>query len=365
LVVRSAAAARRGRVEVSMWTALPYRQLVRNAFHRQARPLQAVAARSWQVAPSEVSRAQKSFFLPNQLERVTGVGFAPENYIEIVNGACEIVHAETRAYLIQNACLVDGVIYRKDACLHLLPRSRFLPEFVINRHIPRGALYCTYGGNQYFGQWLIEDCLTYLLADAEATPITTHQSFSRHIAEYESLFEMHPERVQSGYFDELIVFDDFGQNRHRSARFRTLRDKLLRKVEGATHPGVYIVRGLAGERRSLCNEQELAQHLNKNYGLRVIDPLTMDVPSIVQACAGAQVVAGVEGSHLVHGMMVLTPGSSLLVIQPPNRFGTVLRDVAEREELKFGFVVGQPQGSDFVVSLQEVDSTIDLMHVPA
>ena len=344
-----------------MLSLLPTWHLFRRLMKLPRREVKDLATRTWQIAPAETTTLPPAFFLPGQLERVTGYQFANDDYCREMHGGYEINHAPTMGYLIKQALLVDGVLLKKDSSTFLTPRCRLAPSIVISSEIERGALYGTWGGLRYFGQWLIDDCVTYSMACDEGIPITVAQQISDHTATYEHLLDMEPCRVNGAFFHELIVFDDYGQNRHKSARFRALTDKLSKKIGITPHAGVFVLRGKSGTRRVLRNELELAEHLRMTRGFRIVDPMSNSVSDILSACSGSQVVVGVEGSHLVHAVMMLSPGSSLLTIQPPFRFCTVLKDVANRDGLKFGFVIGQAVENDFIVEPDEVEQTLDLM----
>ncbi|MNO01398.1 hypothetical protein D3C81_2215260 [compost metagenome] len=79
------------------------------------------------------------------------------------------------------------------------------------------------------------------------------------------------------------------------------------------------------------------------------------------ACAGARIVAGVEGSQLVHGVNVLREGGTILTLQPPNRFVSYYKYLADRDGQHFAFAVGQPEGDGFIIDRDELDRTLDLL----
>jgi hypothetical protein len=230
----------------------------------------------------------------------------------------------------------------------------------VEREIDRAAIYCSAPGIKYFGNWLMDDCPTYQLAVAEGEPVTATRLLSRHMPGYESLFSMQPTRVDTAFLRQAIVFDDIGQNRNKRSRFRSLGERLISNIEVKPHPGVFLLRGETGQRRILRNEKELAEQLRERRGFRVLDPSAADIPTIIAACAGARIVAGLEGSHLVHGLLFLPVGGGLFTIQPPNRFVTVLKDLTDRDHQSFGFVVGTPDGADFRADLSEIERTLDM-----
>lgn len=323
--------------------------------------LESVAARSWEIAPGTHSLVPRSYFLPGQLERVTGWAFINEHPRRLVEGGYTLEHLPTRAFLLKDALLLDGTLYCGSACAYLQPRALRRPLLRVERELSRGAVFCTPGGNQYFGQWLLDDCATYPLAAAEGTPVTTSQPIGDHQRAYEELLGMKPERCSSALLREAVIFHDVGQNPFKSQRFQALGERLRTDVDATPHPGVFILRGGAGARRILKNETEIAERLRDRWGFRILSPMEATVPAIIAACAGARCVVGIEGSALVHGLLHLLPGGTLFALQPPNRFGVVLKDVAERDGRNFAFVVGTAVGEDFVVDADEVERTLALL----
>ncbi|HAF00199.1 MAG TPA: hypothetical protein DCG63_02795, partial [Methylophilaceae bacterium] len=134
-------------------------------------------------------------------------------------------HLPTRGFLLKEAWLLDGVVYKKGACTYLQPRKKKRPLLETDIEIAQAALYATASGIEYFGQWLIDDCVTYSLAQVYGALVTTDKKMSNHGLAYEQCFGMHPYRLESAYFKELVVFDDVGQNENKRQRFRDLKHK--------------------------------------------------------------------------------------------------------------------------------------------
>lgn len=358
----------------SKWSLAAYKHMLKERLIRKPPlNLQSVAAQSWEIAPGVTSIAPPAFYLPDQLERVTGWAgdlFYPfEHPRRTMEGVGEVEHGPTRGYLLKDAWLIDGALYKGNAKSWLSPRTGWLPKIRVENEIDRGAMYCTAGGNKWFGSWLMDDCITYPLACDEGVPVTTALSANLvstartgvlHAPGYEDWLGMKPLRLRNAFFRELVIFDDLSQNRHKHLRFRAMGEKLLSHVDYSAHPGVFVLRGDKGELRLLRNEMELAERLRDRRGFRIIDPAKSDVATIVAACAGARTVVGIEGSHLIHGVNVLPPGGSLLVLQPPNRFLCFFKYLTDRDQQNFGFVVGTPDGDGFRIDPDEVERTLDL-----
>lgn len=345
------------------WTLQPLTNMLRSRFFgRPPAQLESLATRTWEIAPSETVITPPAFYLANQLERVSAWQFADEHPQREMQGGITHQHGATKGFLLKDAWLIDGTLFKNNACDYLQPRTKKLPQFCAPIEIAQGAVYCTAGGNQYFGQWLMDDCVTYPLAAAAGVPVTTKpNTINAHAAAYAARLELSPLVVENAFFKELIIFSDVGQNRNKHARFRINSQKILAGVNATPHPGVFILRGTNGLPRDLKNEMEIAEHLRNTRGFTILDPMKHDVASIVNACAGAQVVIGVEGSQLIHGILTLQAGGALVTLQPPNRFVSVYKHLTDRDHQHFAFVVGEPEGDGFRIHLNEVEQTLDLL----
>ncbi len=343
-------------------TVLPATRLVRSRLARGPVPSPwDVAAHAWQIAPAHEAEAPPAIALPDQLARVTGWVFGSEadQRRDLAGGA--VLHAPTRACVLRGAYLLDGTVHAGPARECLQPRTRLWPGLRVHAEIERGALACSFPGNRWFGMWLMDDCPRYALAAAEGKPVTTIQAPSPHMRTYEHWLDMQPLRERCTYFRELVLFDDTGQNPDKRARFAAMRARLRARVGGTRHAGVFLVRGLAGERRVLDGELELAERLRERRGFLVIDPLAHDLETVLRACAGAAVVMGVEGSALMHGLAVLEPGAALVTLQPPDRFCSLYKHLTDRDGQRFAYVVGHPTREGFAVDPDSVERTLDLL----
>ena len=344
----------------SHWTLQPLFDLVgRRILKRPRLQLEAAAAKLWEVAPGDSGFSQPAYYLPGQLERVTGWEFSDEHPRRAMEGGVFWHHTPTRAFLLKNAMLVDGALHANSFSLRYRRRSA-LPVARIDAEIDVGAFYCTEAGIKWFGNWLMADCLAYPLASAVGQPITVGREMTQHMRGYEALQKMEPTQLESAFIREAIVFDDGGQNSAKRERSAKRRELLLAGQTVKSHPGVFILRGTSGMRRVLVNELELAQYLNEKRGFKIIDAVKLSVDQVVAACAGADTVIGVEGSGLMHGIAVLAPGGKIVPLQPPDRFVSVYKDVADRDGLLFGFVVGTSCAEGFRIDPIEVERTLDL-----
>ena len=250
------------------WTLLPAKGILRKKLLRRPEiPLQSLADRTWQIAPGRTAVACPAYFLPGQLERITGTAYTDDPQREMTGGF-EVKIPPACGFLVKDAWLIDGVLYKGNAWDWLHVRSRRIPQFRVANEIDRAAVYSTLAGNGFFGLWLTDDCTTYPLAANEGTPITIGLPASSHMLAYEAWLDMTPIRLHKAFLRELVTFDDFAQTKHKRDRFRALSNKLLSRVTSEPHPGVFILRRDSGKRRILYNESELAEWLRARRGFR-------------------------------------------------------------------------------------------------
>jgi hypothetical protein len=332
----------------------------RHTLFRAGDQLASIAEKSWEISPACTSVSRPAIFLPDQLERVTGMAYT-DNPLRDMQGGVETREVPTRGFLLRDVWILGRSLYRRPLRFDLYAARRRLPTLRVDTELDRGAIYCTYEANEFFGLWLTDDCPTYDLARNEGVPVTTDLPVSAHMQQYERWLGMAPMRLGRAFLREAVLFDDWGQTPSRRARFRALREKLRSHVSIEPHPGVFILRRASGKRRIMHNELEMAEHLRARRGFRIVDVTVDDVPRIVAACAGARIIAGVEGSHMVHGLCVMPRGACVLALQPPDRFCGVLKWTTDRHDQDYSFVVGHAQPGGFRVDPAEVERTLDLI----
>jgi hypothetical protein len=321
-----------------------------------------LAIERWEISPAEIRDVPPAICLPGQAERITRTEFAPlrDVLMSLHGDPCEHVPA-TMAYRLRDVDFVDGVLYAGNAELHLRRRRRSPLAHRRPRHSISGAIYETWVGNRWFGNWLLDDCLSYRLAETAGDPVTSTPPRGGHVPRYEELLSMSPARVEDVHFDELILFDDHHNNSGRLARAQDMRDRLLAGRDPAPNPGVFLYRGRSGDARVLENEDELAEKLQAQYGFRIMFPEDHTVDELLDACGATRIVAGVEGSQLNHGMAVMPPGGTLLTLQPADRATTAMKLLSDRWQQRFAMIVGAGHAGSFRIAWDDLRRTLDLI----
>lgn len=334
---------------------------------RQGKILESLCVRSWEIAPGNTTVSTKAYFLDGQLDRITNTAYTDDPH-GMMNGGITIKHEPTRAYKLKNIWMINGSVYKG---LHrflfhhdtkLSTKMNYFPPIIVDTEIKNASIYSSYDGNEFFGLWLTDDCTNYKFAASEGVPLTTDIFTSPHMLEYEKLLGMNPYKTNAAYIKEALFFDDdWGNNKKKHDLFNENKKMLLSKFPGNSHPGVFVLRRSSGKTRIMLNELEIAEQLRDKYGFKIVDVTCQTVNEIISACVGAKVIIGIEGSHLMHGLMILEPGASVLTLQPPNRFCGVLKITTDMQNLHFGFVVGIKKEENFYINFEEVERTLELL----
>ncbi|RCW88778.1 glycosyltransferase family 61 protein [Paracoccus lutimaris] len=322
------------------------------------------AVERWEISPAEKVEIIPGIWLPDQIEHVAQTEFgALSDIVACMLGDPQEPIAATMAYRLRDVDYIDGALYARGAEMHLRDgrhEGRRLSYPRPERSIS-GAIYESWIGNRWFGNWLLNDCMTYRLAETAGHPVTTAPLRGGHIARYEEVLGMTPERIGDVHFDELVLFDDLHNNASRQARASENRARLLAGRVCKPLPGVFIFRGTSGATRILENEAEIAERLEVEYGFRTLYIDRHSVDEIALAVGGTDLVVGVEGSQLAHGVIAMRAGGALLTIQPPDRVTSALKLLTDCWRQHFAMVVGHGTIGGFRLEWDDLRRTLDLI----
>jgi hypothetical protein len=181
---------------------------------------------------------------------------------------------------------------------------------------------------------------------------------------YRELCGLEAARSRHARVDRLWVIDDRGINDGRIARLEELR----RRVRSAATPNrtkrVMLKRGNCGSRRTLVNKDEVCSAL-MHQGFEIVSPEEETARSVVEKLANAEIAICVEGSVQNHCLLAMPAGSTLLTIQPPDRFNAISKTFADAIGMHWGFVVAEPDPNGFRLPTDHLFRTIDeLMRLP-
>jgi hypothetical protein len=301
------------------------------------------AVRSWELGPATESVAPKAVFDEDDLRKITGG--SPDRGIDdevkpIFGGP--VRHAPTLAYEFRDALLSRGHLFTRQVYMQVSGHAPGLFAQAPRREFDDGVLCSSRYGVKYFGHWMRDD-LTRLLAAADiGVPISVLDTPTRNQQAYLDLLGLAPDVQPDAFFKRFVVIEDNGQNLHKHGRHLRLRALAAKVAEPSRAPGVMLLRGGSGEKRVLTNEAEVADFVRAR-GFLVLDPAVATARELLEACQEVDVVLGVEGSQLSNGLMWMSRTGTFVVIQPPQRFVSVLKDHCDNLGMQYAFIVCDPR----------------------
>lgn len=315
-----------------------------------------------QVQENENHRAP--VYLPGQLEKASQGTFGHQSLDNEIHEAikAELVHKPVVRHTLEN-CLVhpSGVDFLNGS--FRIQELKILPLTAAKiRRIPK-ALYCMTGAShKFFGHWLQDACATALLQQEDEVLLLAEPNEWAHARQYIHAFGFCPEPASVLHVDRLTIYEDIGQGSNKRLRYKKLRDRLERaypgKISGSRK--VYFRRGTTGAARLVSNEDDVIQAL-RYRGFEVFDLEHSSVEDIAKRFRDVDCVVSVDGSHLNHLYYTMAEHSKLITFVPSDRFTMNQVGYCASAKIDYGFLVMDPDLEKYNVSIDDLNSTLDLM----
>jgi hypothetical protein len=330
-----------------------------------AKALEEYASESTVLCKAENQYVRPAIFLPGELGRITGVHDFSAGLEDELNLATrnQVAHTATIAWRLQNVYLVKGQLCNYHSYKRLTFGDLSVRPVRVDQINETVAFCSSNAGNDYFAHFLLDDATTAILGQQFGRVMFGGSLRPRtsQMLDYMNHFRAPFREVSQVRFRDVWIFTDHPQNSHRRTRMLQLQSLLCAKFRGLQHPApAYIRRGHSGTQRILENETQI-ESLLESRGFRIIDPETMTTDEICAQLSNSPLVIGVEGSHLVHGLINLRPGGGLLCIQPESRFNAVYRSFCHSLNLDWGFTVAEGAANHFRLPIERLNRAIDQM----
>jgi capsular polysaccharide biosynthesis protein len=218
----------------------------------------------------------------------------------------------------------------------------------------------TFVGSFYFAHWLCDDLPLLLEAERPVAPvITTSRAPYAHEPGYLELLGLRSQPLIRARFDRLIWIDNVAQNSRRAQQYRELRRRIRQSTSPVQGRRVMLHRGRTGAHRVLTNEKELEAMLAKR-GFEIVDPTKCTARQIAQACAGAPIALGVEGSQLSHAFLAMADHAAIVAMVPPYRYINHYQDLTDCiGTMRYGSITGTATEDGFRIDPDELLHVLD------
>jgi Glycosyltransferase 61 len=329
-------------------------------FGRPQATVRDVSQKEWVLHSATVATVPPAIFSESDLQRVTSVMEETTLDMELrrIRGGHRD-HAATTVFEISNVELRDGFVFKGPWVYRLLRARAKSPSATPVITVPDAVIGCTLLGSIYFAHWITDDLTLQLAAEQLGIPVGVERNPYRQEVDYRLLFDTPPSVFQRARFPRFTMLADFGQNKYKEERYRSLRQRLRAACPSrVAHPRIYLRRGTRGAPRTLVNTAEVETFLS-SQGFVLIDPDQNSPAEIAQIANGAKIAISVEGSHMVHGLVNIADGGTILQIQPPDRFNNLFKDYTDCLGMRYGFTVGLPAEGGFHLPIEDLRRFLD------
>jgi hypothetical protein len=326
---------------------------------RAIEAIEDACAESWVVEPALKQRVQPSIYLPADLDRVTGAIEFSNLKQEMEYLTAEVRdHAATVAYRFRNVAVIEGGLYSGRWKGRLMTRGRAEAGSGPERRMTNGVVACSWTGNHFFGHWITDDLTLHLAAEAIGRPFILKRKAYLHEPEYRRLLNIWCDEVACTHFDEVVVLRDFGQNAYKRKRYEILRNRLKKQFPMQQAKRVLLRRGSLGVSREIVNNSEFEAFLSA-HGFAIVDPEKLTPSEIVEQTMGAEVVIGVEGSQIPHGLLTMADKGVLCCLLPPSRFVNTFKGYTDCLGMRYAMLVGHAAPGGFRIDLNDLDRILE------
>jgi capsular polysaccharide biosynthesis protein len=312
------------------------------------------------LCPAEDTETLPGICNPRDFERVTACEKATtmEQELARMRGGMRH-HGATVLYELENAVLWDGWISSKGwRSWNALHPSQWPGGPSVR--MDRAVCGSTFVGSFYFGHWLSDDLPLMLEAERHGGPvIATARTPYMHEPEYLELLGLQSQPLVRARFDRLIWMDNVAQNSRRAQQYRELRRRIRQSTSPVEGRRVMLHRGRTGASRVLANEEELEAMLAKR-GFEIVDPTKSTARQIAEACAGARIALGVEGSQLTHAFLAMADRAAIVAMIPPYRYINHFKDLIDCiGTMRYGSITGTAVEDGFRIDPDELLHLLD------
>ena len=314
------------------------------------------------LCPQEQQEVPSGIYLPEHLQRVTGatINCVLSTTMERMHQT-HIVHAPTIMHHLGKTNLFGGGLWTRQH--QFIGRKINQNDLLKPVNLKQAVISDSDVGAEYFGHWVREVIPASFVGTDEIPSLSLRLPPHTHAAAYASMTKMRTIYANKGLVENLYFLSDFSQNSYKLQRYLTIRDNIKSSLDPKEtgYKGVFIARGQSGSKRILLNEAEVIRHL-QSKGFDVIFPEKMTSGEIASRVWNAKIVITVEGSAQNHAIYSMALSGALLLLQPPSRFGIIIKGACDCMGIGWGFYVCAPSndGEGFYVDdFSDLDKLMD------
>ncbi len=233
----------------------------------------------------------------------------------------EILLDRSIYYILKDALITERSIYCSGARHNLKKKEFSFRTFWGTNNLDEydAAVFAhNYFSSRFWGHWLMSELpMQFGLRDAGLFVGHTSRSSYRDEEFWRKTLDLPKINNQRASFvHKLILRDSRVLDPDTIRSWYSIRKKIIKKSKAEKK--IYIKRDQGGQTRCLTNEDELITFLVKK-GFTVFDLAEHDGQELMTTLNNADIVIGVEGSHMDPVLYTVKDNGLLIVLQPPGR----------------------------------------------
>ena len=312
-------------------------------------------------------KAITPFYLDDHLQRILGAyTYGRDRVISEDLNRKYFEFRPVSIYRLKNAFLLDGSVYSA-GCRYTVRSTNDKKKIGFSmpgpaRHFDSAVLASTCAGSTWWGHWVADELPMQMLGQNYGQLVAFNRPLYRDEPIYRENLNLQP-LITAGvaHFSELVVIDEFAQNPDKTKRYNRIRSILRKWPKGKTR--VFLSRGDTGMRRLLVNETEIKERLIK-LGFEIVDISIQSADQVIAACRGAELVIGVEGSHMAPLLYLIEDYGTMVILYPPDLVHTANADIGVFCTLSTAMFICEPYSSglpgEFFADPEELCRFIDV-----
>lgn len=215
---------------------------------------------------------------------------------------------------------------------------------------------------KYFGHWMKEECVTRVMADEFAPPLSIRTGEWKDKETFGRIFGQDWTPTDAARLKTAYFFFDDGHTASRVSRVLALRRRFREQfpADPARVSRLFYLKRPPGglNPRSIANEAEVLAAFEK-AGVKIVDMEKLSTEECLRETAGCSTMVTLEGSHQAFAYYALSDAPGLVMITPPNLFNTYAKHQFDVYGCPYGFVVGEPREKGFYVNVDDLMAIVE------
>lgn len=316
------------------------------------------AAETIEISPATTVTIPPVIMPEGTLERVTGVSIwtTLERSRSLAKGGSRDLSALYR-YVFRDALATPTGFFTAKAGFNEVERYPWLSLGRKPRSVEQGHNAMTFASHIFFGHWIREG-LALSLLEPEGTPIFLPPKPDwPHTSQYIERAGIDVLPDDFVHFGEMSFIDLRSPSPRMFEGLSKLHGRLHKAPQREAPQGLFLSRGATGAARDIVNEDDLRRAL-EDRGFVTLD-MTADLETLQRQALGVPLTVSMEGSNLMHALLLARRGAGHLILNPADRFNLGYNFHARGTDARIATTIAERTEAGYRVDIDATLRTLD------